>query len=242
MMTCACSAGPAFEGSGIRCGMPASDGAIESVKLNRDKGLEFRTINNSKPRGLCGSGLVDLLSELYIYGFIDRSGKFISDNTKGHLKDTEQGLAFLILDGKDTFWGHDLVITENDILSLIRTKGALFSACRLLVKNIGIDFDNIADVYIAGGFGRHLNVENAIRIGLLPDLDRNKFHYVGNSSLLGALLVLLSDKNREKIEKLVDKMTYLELNTEPRYMNEYTGALFLPHTEVKLFPTVKTQK
>jgi len=239
MMTCACSAGPAFEGSGIQCGMPASDGAIESVKVNREKQLEFHAINNSKPRGLCGSGLVDLLSELYIHGFIDRIGKFISNNTKGLLKDTEEGLAFLILHGKDTFWGHDLVITENEIASLIRTKGAIFSACQLLIKNIGVDFNNIASVYIAGGFGRHLNVENAIRIGLLPDLDRNKFHYVGNSSLLGALLVLLSDKNREKIESLIDKMTYLELNTEPRYMNEYTGALFLPHTELELFPTVK---
>jgi len=239
MMTCACSAGPAFEGSGIRCGMPASDGAIESIKLNREKRPDFRTINNSKPRGLCGSGLVDLLSELYIHGFIDRSGKFISNNTKGRLKDTEEGPAFILLHGKDTFWGHDLVITENEIASLIRTKGAVFSACQLLIKNIGIDFSSIVSVYIAGGFGRHLNIENAIRIGLLPDLDRNKFHYVGNSSLLGALLVLLSDKNRKKIESLVDKITYLELNTEPRYMNEYTGALFLPHTELELFPSVK---
>ena len=239
MMTCACSAGPAFEGSGIQCGMPASDGAIESVKFNGEKQLEFHSINNSKPRGLCGSALVDLLSELYIHGFIDRSGKFISNTTKGRLKNTEQGPAFLILSGKDTFWGHDLVITENEIASLIRTKGAIFSACQLLIKNIGIDFNTITGVFIAGGFGRHLNVENAIRIGLLPDLDRNKFHYVGNSSLLGALFVLLSDKNREKVESLINTMTYLELNTEPRYMNEYTGALFLPHTELELFPTVK---
>ncbi len=239
MMTCACSAGPAFEGRGIQCGMPASDGAIESVKINRNKQFELRTINKSKPRGLCGSGLIDLLSELFIHRFIDRNGKFIPNNTKGRLKDTEEGLALLILHGKDTLWGHDLVITENGIASLIRTKGAIFSACRLLIRNIGIDFDNIASVYIAGGFGQHLNIENAIRIGLLPDLDRNKFHYVGNSSLLGALLVLLSDKNRELIENLVDKMTYLELNTEPRYMNEYTGALFLPHTEVELFPSIK---
>lgn len=239
MMTCACSAGPAFEGSGIHCGMPASDGAIESIKLNKEKGPDFRTIKDIKPKGLCGSGLVDLLSELYMHGFIDRSGKFISNNAKEHLKDTKDGLAFLILMGKDTFWGNDLVITENEIASLIRTKGAVFSACRLLIKNIGIDFDTISNVYIAGGFGRHLDVENAIRIGLLPDLDRHKFHYVGNSSLLGALLVLMSDRNREKMLNLAEKMTYLELNTEPRYMNEYTGALFLPHTELELFPTVK---
>ncbi|MFC2168362.1 ASKHA domain-containing protein [Acidobacteriota bacterium] len=239
LMTCACSAGPAFEGSGIQCGMPASDGAIESIRLNGENKPVFQTINNSKPRGLCGSGLIDLLSELYINGLVDRSGKFISDKTKGLLKETEKGLAFLIMHGKDTFWGLDLIITENEIASLIRTKGAVFSACQLLIKNIGVDFNSIANIYIAGGFGRHLNIENAIRIGLLPDLDRNKFHYVGNSSLLGSLLVLLSDKNRKIIENLVDKITYLELNTESRYMNEYTGALFLPHTKLELFPTVK---
>ena len=239
MMTCACSAGPAFEGSGIQCGMPASDGAIESVKLNGEKPLGFRTINNSKPKGLCGSGLVDILAELFISAFIDRSGRFILDRSRGHLKETERGLAFLILEGKDTYWGHDLVITENEIASLIRTKGAVFSACRLLIKNIGQDFNNLSSVYIAGGFGRHLNIENAIRIGLIPDLDRQKFHYVGNSSLLGALLMLLSVKNRDTVENLAEKMTYIELNTEPRYMNEYTGALFLPHTELELFPSVK---
>lgn len=239
MMTCACSAGPAFEGSGIHCGMTASDGAIESIKLNKEKGPEFRTIKDIKPKGLCGSGLVDLLSELYINEFIDRSGKFIPKKANGHLKDMEDGLAFVILQGNKTFWGNDLVITENEIASLIRTKGAVFSACRLLIKNIGIDFSQIANVYIAGGFGRHLDVENAIRIGLLPDIDRHKFHYVGNSSLLGALLVLMSDRNRKTVENLVDKITYLELNTEPRYMNEYTGALFIPHTELELFPSVK---
>jgi len=151
----------------------------------------------------------------------------------------EKGLAFLILRGKDTFWGNDLVITENEIASLIRTKGAIFSACQLLIKNIGIDVNTISNVYIAGGFGRHLDVENAVRIGLLPDLERHKFHYVGNSSLLGALLVLMSEGNRKTMENIADKMTYLELNTEPSYMNEYTGALFLPHTELELFPSVK---
>lgn len=239
MMTCACSAGPAFEGSGILCGMTASDGAIESIKLNKENGPEFRTIKDIKPKGLCGSGLVDLLAEMYINEFIDRSGKFISNKAKAHLKNTEEGSAFVILQGKNTFWGNDLVITENEIASLIRTKGAIFSACRLLIKNIGIDFSQITNIYIAGGFGRHLDVENAIHIGLLPDLDRHKFHYVGNSSLLGALLVLMSDRNRETVENFIDKITYLELNTEPRYMNEYTGALFIPHTELELFPTVK---
>ena len=239
LMTCACSAGPAFEGSGIKCGMPASEGAIESLTINSRGEPEFSTIMDSPPKGLCGSGLVDLLAELFSRGTIDRSGKFIERKAKERLIDSEEGPAFLIVKKEDSFWGKDIVITENDIASLIRTKGAVFSACALLLKNVGLDFEAIDFVFIAGGFGRYLNVENAVRIGLLPDLDRKKFQYMGNSSLLGALLVLLSEKNREMVENLANRMTYVELNTEPGYMNEYTGALFLPHTKMELFPSVK---
>jgi uncharacterized 2Fe-2S/4Fe-4S cluster protein (DUF4445 family) len=132
-----------------------------------------------------------------------------------------------------------MTITENDIKNLIRTKGAVYSACMVLLKNVGLGFDKIDSIYIAGGFGQHLNIDNAVQIGLLPDLDRKRFHYIGNSSLLGAYLILLNDKNREMVDATAGKMTYIELNTEPDYMNEYTGALFLPHTDINLFPTVK---
>jgi uncharacterized 2Fe-2S/4Fe-4S cluster protein (DUF4445 family) len=239
LMTCACSAGPAFEGSGIKCGMPASEGAIESLSMDNRGEPEFSTIMDSPPKGLCGSGLVDLLAELFSHGTIDRSGKFIERKAQERLIDSDEGPAFLIVKKEDSFWGKDIVITENDIASLIRTKGAVFSACALLLKNVGLDFQAIDNIFIAGGFGRYLNVENAVRIGLLPDLDRKKFQYMGNSSLLGALLVLLSEKNREMVENLADRMTYVELNTEPGYMDEYTGSLFLPHTKIELFPSVK---
>ncbi|MGD2296016.1 MAG: ASKHA domain-containing protein [Candidatus Aminicenantes bacterium] len=238
LVTCACSAGPAFEGSGIKCGMPASEGAMESLTIKGQEEVAFQTINGSKPKGLCGSGLVDLLAELFTHECINRSGVFIEDNIGTRLVDTEDGPAYLIAGGEDTYWGKDIVITENDIASLIRTKGAVFSACALLLKNVGLDFDSIENVFLAGGFGRHLDVENAVRIGLLPDLQRDKFQYIGNSSLLGALLILFSENNKKKVEELAGKMTYVELNTEPRYMNEYTGALFLPHTEMELFPSV----
>jgi uncharacterized 2Fe-2S/4Fe-4S cluster protein (DUF4445 family) len=141
--------------------------------------------------------------------------------------------------GARTFWGKDLFITENDIANLIRTKGAVFSACALLLKNAGLSFDQVESFFIAGGFGQNLDVENAVRIGLLPDLERTKFHYLGNTSLLGAHLILLSEKNRERVNELEKMMTYLELNTEPGYFNEYTGALFLPHTKKELFPSVE---
>lgn len=239
LMTCACSAGPAFEGSGIKCGMPATEGAIEQLKTKNNGELEYKVINGSKPKGLCGSGLVDLLAELFVHGYIDRHGKLNVQKAKARLVEDETGIGFLIEKGNNSYWGKDLIITEKDISNLIRTKGAVFSACSLLLKNAGLTFDKIDAFYIAGGFGQHLNIENSIRIGLLPDLERNKFHYIGNSSLLGAYLILLSDKNREMVNEISKKMTYIELNTEPSYMNEYTGALFLPHTKMELFPSIK---
>jgi uncharacterized 2Fe-2S/4Fe-4S cluster protein (DUF4445 family) len=239
LMTCACSAGPAFEGSGTQCGMPASEGAIEEIRIKDDGELEYKVIGSTKPKGLCGSGLVDLLAELFIHGYIDRRGKFIEKKAGEKIIETDEGKGFLIQKGKNSFWGKDLIITENDISNLIRTKGAVFSACSILLKNVGLSFDKIDSVYIAGGFGQHLNIKNAIRIGLLPDLKREKFHYLGNSSLLGAYLILLSDKNKDLAIEVAQKMTYIELNTEPSYMNEFTGALFLPHTDLNLFPSIK---
>jgi len=239
LMTCACSAGPAFEGGGIKCGMPAAEGAIERLNIEQDGKSTYQTIDGTKPKGVCGSGLVDILAELFIHGFIDRQGKFNTEKIEPHLVEVEEEFGFLIEKRDNCFWGRDLIITERDIANLIRTKGAVFSACSLLLKNAGITFDQINSFYIAGGFGQHLNIENGIRIGLLPDLDRKKFHYIGNSSLLGGHLSLISEQNQKMVNEVSERMTYIELNTEPRYMNEFTGALFLPHTEMDLFPSVK---
>jgi uncharacterized 2Fe-2S/4Fe-4S cluster protein (DUF4445 family) len=238
MVTCACSAGPAFEGGGTKCGMPAAGGAIERIQLNKGN-IEYRVLGNGKPRGVCGSGLVDLLSALFVQGYIDRSGKLNKEKAGSRIADTERGEGFLIEEADRCYWEKDLVITENDIANLIRTKGAVFSACSLLLKSVGLTFKDLDAVYIAGGFGQYLNIENAVCIGLFPDLPRDRFHYLGNSSLLGAFLILLSDKNRDLVNETAGKMTYIELNTEPDYMNEYTGSLFLPHTDISLFPSVK---
>jgi uncharacterized 2Fe-2S/4Fe-4S cluster protein (DUF4445 family) len=239
LMTCACSAGPAFEGGGIKCGMPASSGAIEQISISESGKIRYKVINGIKPKGLCGSGLVDLLAELFTRGYIDRHGKFADPAKSDRFCQNENGRAFLVEEAQNTFWGKDIVITEKDISNLIITKGAVFSACSLLLKNVGIDFNDIDALYIAGGFGHHLDVDNAIRIGLLPDLARDKFHYIGNSSLSGAYLTLRSEKNKGLAGEIADKMTYIELNTEPRYMNEFTGSLFLPHTDMDLFPSVQ---
>ena len=239
LVTCACSAGPAFEGSGTKCGMPAAEGAIEKIRLTDDGNFSYEVIGGGKPRGICGSGLVDLLSELFVHGMIDRQGKFNEDKAGGRLWRSGRNTGFVVEKAEQSYWGKDIVITEKDIANLIRTKGAIFSACSLLLKNIGLRFETIKAVYIAGAFGRRLNIENAVRIGLLPDLERKKFLYLGNTSLLGAALILLSEKNQNLAEATANKMTYVELNAEPGYMNEFTGSLFLPHTEIDLFPSVK---
>ncbi|HUU38486.1 MAG TPA: ASKHA domain-containing protein [Candidatus Desulfaltia sp.] len=239
LAACACSAGPAFEGGGTKCGLPAGDGAIESVTIQGNGRLEYRVIGGGKPKGVCGSGLVDLLAELFVHGFIDRAGKLNDRKAGTRFVRKEDGAGFLIERASRCEWGRDLVISEKDIANLIRTKGAIYSACAVLLKNIGLAFDRLDAVYLAGGFGEHLNIENAVRIGLLPDLEREKFCYLGNTSLTGAYLGLVSEKNRELVETIAAKMTYLELNAEPGYMNEYTGSLFFPHTDIGLFPTVK---
>ena len=239
LMTCACSAGPAFEGSGTKCGMPASKGAIEEIRILESGKLNYKVIGRADPRGICGSGLIDLLAELFIHGYLDRQGKFNERRASKRIVEVEEGRAFLIEKGENSFWGKDLLITENDISNLIRTKGAVFSACSLLLKKVGLKFKDIDSVYIAGGFGEHLNIDNAVCIGLLPDIDRHRFHYLGNSSLFGAYLILLSDRNKDLAAEVAQKMTYIELNSEPTYMNEYTGSLFLPHTDFRLFPSVQ---
>jgi len=237
LVTCACSAGPAFEGAGTKCGTPASEGAIEKISLAEDGTSAYSVIGGVRPKGLCGSGLVDLLAELFIRGFIDRAGRLTEKAPRARFAVTESGEGFLIEKARRTLWGRDIVITEKDIANLIRTKAAVFSACSLLLKNVGLGFGRIDSVMIAGGFGQNLDVENAVRVGLLPDLPREKFRYLGNTSLSGAGLILLSERNRALVQEVAERMTYVELNNEPNYMNEFTGALFLPHTRMEYFPS-----
>lgn len=239
LVTCACSAGPAFEGGGTKCGLPAIAGAIEIVKFQDDGELSYEVIGGEAPKGLCGSGLVDLLAGLFIHGHINRQGKFNEQTAGARLWRSGRDIGFLVEEAGKSYWGKDIVITEKDLANLIRTKGAIFSACSLLLKNIGLNFEAIDSIFIAGGFGSRLDIENAVRIGLLPDVARAKFHYLGNTSLWGASLLLLSEKNQKLVRAIARKMTYIELNAEPGYMNEYTGSLFLPHTDINLFPSVK---
>jgi uncharacterized 2Fe-2S/4Fe-4S cluster protein (DUF4445 family) len=239
MVACACSAGPAFEGAGIKCGMRADEGAIERVAISEDgEQLEYSVIHGGKPAGICGSGLISLLGELFRQGVIDRSGRFFKPPGAGRIVEHQGRCAFLLAAAGQARSGNDLVITEADIENLIRTKAAIYAACSLVLENVGLAWDAIARVYIAGGFGRYMRVADAVFIGMLPDLPLQRFRYIGNSSLTGAYIALLSQEHRRRMAEIAARITYVDMSSNPQYMDSYVKALFLPHTDLKQFPTV----
>jgi uncharacterized 2Fe-2S/4Fe-4S cluster protein (DUF4445 family) len=239
MVGCACSAGPAFEGSGIRCGMRAAQGAIEHLEMGEDlESLGYKVIGGGKPAGICGSGLICLLGEMFLRGVIDPAGRFNVDAKTSRLVKNEHGRSFLLERAENTVTGEDLVVTEADLENLIRTKAAIYAACSLILQNVGMTWDGIARVYIAGGFGRYLNISDAVLIGMLPDLPPRQFRYIGNSALTGAYVALLSREHRRTLAEIASKMTYVDLSADPRYMDSYVKAMFLPHTEMGQFPSV----
>ncbi len=239
MVACACSAGPAFEGSGIRCGMRATDGAIEHVELGSgEEPVRYKVIGSGAPAGICGSGLICLLGELFKRGIVDQSGRLNSDACPERIVRKENRLAFVLESGSHTVSGEDLTITEADIENLVRTKAAIYAACTLILESVGLDWSAISRVYIAGGFGRYLQVADAVLIGMLPDLPHGRFRYIGNSALTGAYIALLSREHRQKLAGIAARMTYMDLSSDPRYMDSYVKAMFLPHTDMEQFPTV----
>lgn len=239
MVACACSAGPAFEGSGIRCGMRATDGAIEHVELcSGEEPVRYKVIGGGTSAGICGSGLICLLGELFKRGIVDQSGRLNPDACPGRIVRRENRLAFVLEIGSRTVSGEDLLITEAEIESLIRTKAAIYAACSLILESVGLDWPAISRVYIAGGFGRYLQVADAVLIGMLPDLPHGRFRYIGNSALTGAYIALLSREHRHKLTGIAARMTYVDLSSNPRYMDSYVKAMFLPHTDMERFPTV----
>lgn len=235
----ACSMGPAFEGGGIKHGMRADLGAIEGFHINPVT-LEpmVVTVGRAKPRGICGSGLISVLSELLSACVIDRSGKFSSDLSSTRIRQGHFGCEYVLAWAEDSGTGDDIVITEVDIDNLIRAKGALFAGCLTLLESLSLSFDALDRVIIAGAFGRYINLEKGKVIGLFPDIAVEKFHFLGNGSLLGARLVCLSRGMLQEVKRIAEMMTNIELSDNQSFMDKYMGALFLPHTEERLFPHV----
>ena len=240
MMSCACSAGPAFEGGDISCGMRATDGAIEACTIDKET-MEptYRIVGapGTKPIGWCGSGIIDVISELFICGIINPKGKFVREGRR--VRHDQYGMGSYVLAFEEEAGSvKDVEITEVDIDNFIRAKGAIFSAIRTMLSSLDFDISMIDDVYVAGGIGSGINMKNAVNIGMFPDIPLDKFHYIGNSSLTGAYLMLLSTPSEKKTYELASNMTYLELSTVPTYMDEFVGACFIPHTDTTMFPSV----
>jgi uncharacterized 2Fe-2S/4Fe-4S cluster protein (DUF4445 family) len=237
LVCCSASAGPAFEGGGTRCGMRAIRGAIEKVKISNGT-LSYQTIGNAPPRGICGSGLIDCIYELVKDGIIGADGKFHRDRNDIRLTYEDNVPQYVIAPSEETETGDAVVISESDIDNLIKSKGAVFAAIKSLMDYIGVDFDKIETLYVAGGFGSFLDISKAVAIGLLPDLPRDKIEFIGNSSLTGARICLLSEAALERSLNISRSMTNIELSHHQPFMDEYVAALFLPHTDRKLFPSV----
>ncbi|MDF3000401.1 MAG: fdx, partial [Bacillota bacterium] len=245
LVTCSCSAGPAFEGSGINCGMRAMDGAIDWIEIDPvNLEVGYRVINGGKPLGVCGSGLIYSLSEMLETGMIDRAGKirFPAAETgarSGRIQIGPEGPEYLLVPASESGTDTDIVITEGDIKNLLRAKGAIFAGIRTMLQQVQLDMSAISSVFIAGGFGKYINITDAVRIGLLPDLPEEKYEYVGNSCIQGAILGLLSQQALMEMNEIASKMTYLELSIGNQFMDEFISAVFIPHTDLSLFPSLQ---
>ncbi len=240
MVTASCSAGSAFEGGGIRHGIVAAIGAIENFDINPSNlEPEVGTIGGAKPKGICGSGLINIVAGLLEAGVIGQNGKFNSNLPTNRIRQGTDGYEYVLCRAPETQIGKDIVITEVDIDNLMRAKGAMYAGCHTLAKSVGISCADFEQVIIAGAFGSNINIEKAITIGLLPDLPVDRFIFIGNGSLLGARLTSFSTDLLDDARRVANMMTNFELSESVDFMNNYVAALFLPHTHTDEFPSVK---
>lgn len=239
LVTCACSAGPAFEGSGVLHGMRATTGAIEEVWINAmTYEPTYRVIGSTKPRGLCGSGLIALLAEMFLTGVIDKGGNINRFLPTPRLRISEHGAEYVVAWADETSHQQDITITDIDVNNLLRAKAAIYAGFTVLADRVGVPLESVERILVGGSFGQYINVEKAVEIGLLPDMAWNCFHFLGNTAVYGAYLALLDYHVREQIQAIASRMTYIELSADNRFFDAFTSALFLPHTDLTRFPSV----
>jgi len=240
MFSCAGAAGPALEGGEVLFGMRANPGAIERIHIDEST-LEpkYETINHIRPRGICGSGLIDLLAELLKACIIDRNGHINRAITHPRIRQGAHFMEYVVAWKGETDIGKDIVLTENDIKNLIMSKASILAACFTLMNVADIGRDEISDIYFAGGFGNYINKEHAILIGLIPEIPVEHIRNIGNGAVTGAHVALLNRPARKMLDQIAEKIGYVELNAENSFMDEYTSSCFLPHTDLTLFPRVE---
>ena len=243
LVSCACSAGPAFEGGDISCGMRATDGAIESITIDRSSlapTLKVIGPMGQKPVGLCGSGLIDCVAEMFRSGIINPAGRIIAEGKR--IKQSEHGTKSYVLAFQEDYGGtKDIELSEIDLDNFIRAKGAVYSAIKTMVESLDIEMNLIARVIIAGGIGSGIDIGNSISIGMLPDINRKRYNYIGNSALSGAYVMLISDSAQQKDRDLARNMTYMDMSSNTFYLDEFVSACFIPHTNIRYFPTVREE-
>jgi uncharacterized 2Fe-2S/4Fe-4S cluster protein (DUF4445 family) len=240
MFSCAGAAGPALEGGEVLFGMRANPGAIEKITIDPvTLDPKYSTINGIKPRGICGSGLIDLLAELLVVCVIDRTGRINTEIEHPRIRKGAHFPEFVIAWAKETDINKDIVITENDIKNLIMSKASVHAACVTLMKEAGVTHKDISTIFFAGAFGNYLDKKNATIIGLIPEIDLNDIKNIGNGAVTGANIALINRRARKTLDDIAYKIAYIELNAESSFMDEYTGSTFLPHTDFSLFPGVE---
>jgi uncharacterized 2Fe-2S/4Fe-4S cluster protein (DUF4445 family) len=240
LVSCACSAGPAFEGGEVSCGMRAMRGAIDSIRVNDDLTTSYHVIGDEPPNGICGSGLIDLIAEMYENGVIDRKAR-IQELPTDRIREDDEGLEYVVEFRERLGKGAtgDLIVTDADLQNILRTKAAIFGAATVLLRKMSEDLDDIDTFVIAGGFGNHLDIDRAISIGMFPDISREKYRFIGNGALEGARLALLSEEMRKDMVEIFDQMTYIELSVDNDFYNEFTSSMFIPHTDIAKFPSFR---
>jgi len=242
MMCASCSAGPAFEGGGIKHGMRAATGAIEDTHIDPNNYDPMTiSIGQTKPKGICGSGLISLAAELFLSGLVDANGKFNKEIKTPRLRQGPDGMEYVVVWKDDAALDEDIVITEVDLDNLIRAKAAMYAGIATLLEAVGLSPNDLNHIVIAGGFGGSIDLNRAIQIGLFPDVDRDNFVYIGNGPLLGARLISFSNEMIDDGERIAKMMTNIELADNVKFTEEYISAQFLPHTNTKLFPSIQRE-
>ncbi len=238
LIACAGAAGPALEGGVARMGMRAGPGAIEHVEIGPGGSVRYETIDGEPPRGICGSGIIDLVAGLYLERIIDIRGKFRAGSAPGRLIEKPDGPAFIVAPAEEAGSGEPVVLGQVDLDALMRSKAAMYSILTTLVNQVEIRFEDLKRIYVAGAFGQHISPRQAIILGMIPDLPLETYQSVGNSSLAGAEMILTDGAARSRSRDLVNRITYIELNVNQEFMIRFSGSRFIPHTDHTLFPSV----